>query len=568
MPEQYDRLVATQQKTVAASKSKGKAVAMVNNESNYGQSSSEEEQKSEEGELAAQCFQCVQQNKKLASKKVNAAKARDAQQHQAINDFSGRIPDGLGVKVWGPNDVEWLNSCFRGTLGDCMYYSPYSNTVHIRANANWAAAFKHNSHQQAKMPVTIVYKYALRGLLRTPYELEWLYRYYANEHVSHHDRVVMYMLISELLLFAQQLDNSLQDRTMQVLLSDPLYQDLKNPIQGLEDMDLVEQRHISTRFLHIKEDETLALRVMHTPDPAHPFDLEQVVQYTLIFGWPGMENTWQRITFDYAFCMHWQTLFGFALCWALCANSAAKSSVVRRLVLVIAWPRMYREAVALYNAAFLERPLVAQYGSHLNILQVHVPDDQTRNFSDNDTLCILLHNRIPLDWVDHAYTYGVVYLEQQFHNPMMSMDIFKDVDNKHIEHVSRYGTPPTIPQWDGWKEMMEDDYYHLMFKRTEERLLPVPPEATGLYHYIGMDPNRVHLWKRTAAHGMLPSVPTATNIALTELLLVDTMAVSGPSTPPRTKLVPHESATNIAIGDMAMMLESGEGLEGNAGHEP
>ncbi|KAG6900992.1 hypothetical protein C0995_002792 [Termitomyces sp. Mi166 len=241
MPEQYNGLVATQQKTAAMSKGKGKVVATVNNESDYGQSSSEEEQESEEGESAAQRFQHVQQNKKLTSKKMNAAKARDAQQHWAINDFSGCIPNGLGVKVWGLNDVEWLNSCFQGALGDCMYYSPYSNTVHVRADANQAAAFEHNSYQQAKVPATIVYKYTPHGLPHTPYELEQLYKYYANEHVPHHNCVVMYMLISELLLLMQQLDNSLQDCTMQVLLSDPLYQDLKNLIRGPEDMDLIEQ---------------------------------------------------------------------------------------------------------------------------------------------------------------------------------------------------------------------------------------------------------------------------------------------------------------------------------------
>ncbi|KAG6886485.1 hypothetical protein C0995_007432, partial [Termitomyces sp. Mi166 len=136
MLEQYDGLVAPQQKIVAMSKGKEKAVAMVNDESDYGQSSSEDKQDSEERESAAQRFQHMQQNKKLASKKANVAKARDAQQHRAINDFSGCIPDGLGVKVWGLNDVEWLNSCFQGALGDCMYYSLYSNTVHVRANAN------------------------------------------------------------------------------------------------------------------------------------------------------------------------------------------------------------------------------------------------------------------------------------------------------------------------------------------------------------------------------------------------------------------------------------------------
>ncbi|KAG6902286.1 hypothetical protein C0995_001896, partial [Termitomyces sp. Mi166 len=86
-------------KTAAASKDKGKAVAMVDDESNYEQSSSEDEQESEEGELAAQRFQRMQQNKKLTSKKANVAKARDAQQHRAINDFSGHISDRLGVKV-------------------------------------------------------------------------------------------------------------------------------------------------------------------------------------------------------------------------------------------------------------------------------------------------------------------------------------------------------------------------------------------------------------------------------------------------------------------------------------
>ncbi|KAG6870288.1 hypothetical protein C0995_014029, partial [Termitomyces sp. Mi166 len=58
-------------KTAATSKGKGKAVAMVNNESNYGQSLSEDKQELEEGELAAQRFQHMQQNKKLASKKAN-----------------------------------------------------------------------------------------------------------------------------------------------------------------------------------------------------------------------------------------------------------------------------------------------------------------------------------------------------------------------------------------------------------------------------------------------------------------------------------------------------------------
>ncbi|KAG6896139.1 hypothetical protein C0995_011740 [Termitomyces sp. Mi166 len=120
-------------------------------------------------------------------------------------------------------------------------------------------------------------------------------------------------------------------------------------------------------------------------------------------------------------------------------------------------------------------------------------EDEQESEEDNNALHVLLHNRIPLDWVDHAYTYGVVYLEQQFHSPTMSLDIFREVDDERIEHLSRYGTPPAILQWDGWREMTEDNHYCLMFKHDEEHLMPDPPEAKGLYYYIGMDPNRVHL---------------------------------------------------------------------------
>ncbi|KAG6896241.1 hypothetical protein C0995_011648 [Termitomyces sp. Mi166 len=191
-------------------------------------------------------------------------------------------------------------------------------------------------------------------------------------------------------------------------------------------------------------------------------------------------------------------------------------------------------------------------------MQVYVPDEMAQNFSDNNTLCILLHNQIPLDWVDYAYMYGVVYLEQQFHSPTMSMDIFHEINNEHIQRLSLYGTPLTIPQWDEWREISEDDHYRLLFKRDEERALLDSPEAKGLYYYIGMDPNQVHLWKRMAAHGPLPSVSTATNIAFMESSVVAAMTVSGLSAPPGPVPASQEPATNIATGDVTMALELGE----------
>ncbi|KAG6881538.1 hypothetical protein C0993_001027, partial [Termitomyces sp. T159_Od127] len=128
-PAQYDGLMAEAAKTAAASKGKTKAVPTEEDASDYGQSSNKEEEEEEEGEMPTQHFQRIQQNKKLTKKKANRAEAAATLACRAQNDFSGRIPDGLGVKIWGLLNVERLNSFFRGALGPLFYYSYRTNTV-------------------------------------------------------------------------------------------------------------------------------------------------------------------------------------------------------------------------------------------------------------------------------------------------------------------------------------------------------------------------------------------------------------------------------------------------------
>ncbi|KAG6881175.1 hypothetical protein C0995_002793, partial [Termitomyces sp. Mi166 len=149
-----------------------------------------------------------------------------------------------------------------------------------------------------------------------------------------------------------------------------------------------------------------------------------------------------------------------------------------------------------------------------------------------------------------------------------SLDIFHKIDDKRHQRLLCYGTPPAIPQWDGWREISEDNHYRLLFKHDEEHALPESPEAKGLYYYIGMDPNQVHLWKHTAAHGPLLLVLTVTNIAPVESLVVAAMTASGPSAPPGPVLASQEPATNSATGDVTMALELGEVPSETAGSGP
>ncbi|KAG6899141.1 hypothetical protein C0993_000306 [Termitomyces sp. T159_Od127] len=115
-PVQYDRIVAT----AAVKKGKHCDVLLVDNDSDYGESQSEEEEE-EEGKMPAQCFQHIQQNKKVTKKKANKAKAATTLAHQVQNNFSGCIPNGQEVKIWGLLNVEQLNLCFCGAISLCCY---------------------------------------------------------------------------------------------------------------------------------------------------------------------------------------------------------------------------------------------------------------------------------------------------------------------------------------------------------------------------------------------------------------------------------------------------------------
>ncbi|KAG6867496.1 hypothetical protein C0993_002049, partial [Termitomyces sp. T159_Od127] len=107
-PVQYDGIVAT----AAAKKGKHCKALPIDNNIDYGELQFEEEEEDKEGEMPAQRFQYVQQNKKIAKKKAKKAKAAAALANQVQNNFPSHIPNGLRVRVWELLDIEQLNSCF------------------------------------------------------------------------------------------------------------------------------------------------------------------------------------------------------------------------------------------------------------------------------------------------------------------------------------------------------------------------------------------------------------------------------------------------------------------------
>ncbi|KAG6899732.1 hypothetical protein C0993_007389 [Termitomyces sp. T159_Od127] len=186
---------------MAAEKGKHCEVPPINNDSNYGELQFKEEEEEEEGKTPTQCFQCIQQNKKITKKKANKAKAAATLVHQAQNNFSGCIPNGLRVKIWGLLNVKQLNLFFYEAIGPC-YHLYQTNTVFVSAKANQVATFELSSGQQAKIPSTMVYKFAHHGFSSTLFKLEQLHKYYMNPHILCCNYVIAYMLLTKLQEFA------------------------------------------------------------------------------------------------------------------------------------------------------------------------------------------------------------------------------------------------------------------------------------------------------------------------------------------------------------------------------
>ncbi|KAG6873433.1 hypothetical protein C0995_015522 [Termitomyces sp. Mi166 len=106
------------------------------------------------------------------------------------------------------------------------------------------------------------------------------------------------------------------------------------------------------------------------------------------------------------------------------------------------------------------------------------------------------------------------------------------------------------------REIIEDKHYCLMFKYNEECKLRQEPEASSLYCYIGINLNREHLWKWTAAHGAMPPAPAIPTTVLPTVANSTKVATEIP-VPPQPAPTTNMSVTNITPSNMEMTTEPG-----------
>ncbi|KAG6882156.1 hypothetical protein C0992_012594 [Termitomyces sp. T32_za158] len=279
----------------------------------------------------------------------------------------------------------------------------------------------------------------------------------------------------------------------------------------------------------------------------HTFDLDQLAQNLLYFSRPGMQNSVLGIAMDNAYRIHWRTMLGHAITRGLAPAGRARGRFARLLALILARPGLYREAIAEYNAANPLAPFTPMSWTDIQLRPPHFEAAAAVNISDADVLRAMIANGLPPEWVDHAYTFGVVYLETHFFEANASIDLYRDIDDERHRRLDRYGEPPAIPQWDGWRTPTSDDLIRLHALIEREEAHKQVYMGKGLYYPIGMNPNRRDLWQRLDMHGPPPPPPMDHPSAALS---------STASTPPL-----GQASTSLANADTEMRVDLASELE-------
>ncbi|KAG6834022.1 hypothetical protein H0H93_011519, partial [Arthromyces matolae] len=261
--------------------------------------------------------------------------------------------------------------------------------------------------------------------------------------------------------------------------------------------------------------------------------LDGTAKYALVHGRPGKVNHFQGLMVDWAYRIHWRSMFGYNLIRALGPTTSAKSTVNRQLAFIFALPHFYRDAVETANTHSYAAPFVPQDGASIELHRAHIPDNERQNFGATEALRILLRNRIPPEWIDHAYPYGVAYLDQHFFGQSQLIDTFTEIDDERIARLQQYGTPPAIAAWDGWREITTDERYMIYAQHSEDDFFERPPaEHNGFYYPIGADILRERLWNRAYPSPQSPHTAPEAENTTNVVVSISSLAVPTTSAPP------------------------------------
>lgn len=415
---------------------------------------------------------------------------RSLEEEIAVPQFWGvvRVPDFNGVP--GQEGLERDNS-MRNMLSRTAYLSRATNTVYVGDSAREAKAYERQAtgaytpHNNSNSNNNQVYVRARRGLPLNPTQVKQLRTLYrdSDDRFPARQRVEAYLLLKELYTIACHVLPEHRDRAMEFLLeprgfdtSPPAF----FPVDVLADIRPPPRNNLP--------------RQPQPPAASSLANIDDLGHYLLNYHRPGSSNSISGVAFDYAFRVGRRSLFGHVLARLLCPTGRDAQHVFRRqFILTMVLARRYREAIVEYDRAHPQSPFVPQGGPTYTLYRPRLESSRIANLNVRDVLDVLLNNRIPPEWVDHAYSFGVLALNHLYTGAPLMRDLVDPIDNERLVRLHIYGEPPAIAAWDGWRHPTRDevqilhdimDFEDYRMSQRAPSDVPLPIRAVDLPNWL------------------------------------------------------------------------------------
>jgi hypothetical protein len=469
-----------------------------------------------EGETKSQIADRKSHNLQIMKKRRridNQRREEDDRQRAYNESRPGRVPDGIGVVTVGQNPER--DNSFPGLISRWFYRSPMTNTVYASQTAVDAAHYEMETGKPYQsQDDRRLYAVVSRGFPMNPREVRKLAQLVMDTHRSDADRIEGFRLHAELRRISRLSAPERRDRAMTEILDDrnlpPRFGAPFPPEHPRWDHKPIPRRP-----------STWSGAGLRTPDPSAAFDLELWAKYIQYHGRPGSSNPFVGLAFNYALHVNYRSVFGYLLCRALApASTIARSVFSRHFACIVAVPRRYRDLVQEWSRTSGQQPDFPNPGLTVTLTRMDWTNHDAHAMTVDDVANTLISNCIPISWVDHAYTFGLHFLNHQLDGSPESRDMYEAVDDLRIVNLSVWGIPPAISEWDGWRIPSVEDV-----ERIQQ--IMIGEERRGIYC---LDDSTD--WLRVGEDPHMEQLRTRRNLADPRVRRSPSPPLAGPSNPP------------------------------------
>jgi hypothetical protein len=163
-------------------------------------------------------------------------------------------------------------------------------------------------------------------------------------------------------------------------------------------------------------------------------------------------NLFIGVAFNYAFHVHYQSVFGHLLCCALApASSMARAVFTCHFACLIAVPHHYQELVQDWAGSNGQPEDFPNPHPTIVLSRMEWMHPNAHTMTINDVAHLMTDNCIPVSWADHAYTYSLHFIDHYMTGSLELRDMYKAMDDLHLLNLSVWGIPAAIVGWDRWR---------------------------------------------------------------------------------------------------------------------